>query len=416
MLKSEFQAHPLWDALQTASTLLDSLHEDITDAERRTLDRVRELLAFSEAVKPLGVHNARRFNPALLDGLHSPWTSVVSSLQNRSVTASSSYTDQALTYAESTLQPLYALWTPPLPPAQQAQMRSFYDGLVEQQDKDITRLHEKRSALEERLKELGEEAEQRFTTATTALETLQSTATGVGDTVDGYEARVDTVVDNGTMRISELESTNTNTYTAWQQTQAERFDEDFAPFKAKIEQKLEEADGTLQRLRETNKEYETLTAAAAANTLAQSFSREARTTRIVGLCLYGFGFVLLCVAAVPLILLLTQPAGDRTGEALWATFAIRAAIGALAASAATVAIRLGSRFVSSGQDSKRTELELRAFGPFLANVDKSESDTARLEFVDRAFGPRAIADHHDESIPVSTFSQILAAVTKLIGR
>jgi uncharacterized protein CbrC (UPF0167 family) len=416
VLKSEFQAHPLWDTLQTASTLIGSLHDAVSDAERSELSRVRELLAFSQAVKPLGAHNARRFNQALLDDLHSPWTSALSYLQNRSTAASPSYTDQAVIYAEGTLQPLYAMWTPPLPPAQQAQLRSFYDDLVEQQDVDIARLHEKRTALGERLEELGEEAEQRFTVASTALESLQNTASSVGETVDGYETRVDTVVDNGTKRINELESTNTKNYTAWQQAQGERFDEDFAPFKAAIEQKLQEADGTLQRLRETNKEYETLTAAAAANTLAQSFSREALTTRVVGLCLYGLGFVLLCTAAVPLILLLTRPVEEGAGEALWATFAVRAAIGALAASAATVAIRLGSRFVSSGQDSKRTELELRAFGPFLANVDKSESDTARLEFVDRAFGPRAVDDRHDEAIPVSTFSQILAAVTKLIGR
>lgn len=155
MLKSDFQAHPLWDALQTVSTLLDSLHEDVTDAERRTLDRIRELLAFSKAVEPLGAHNGRRFNKGLLDGLHSPWTSVLSSLQNRSANASSSYTDQALTYAEGTLQPLYTMWTPPLPPAQQAQMRSFYDDLIAQQDEDITRLHAKRTSLEERLEELG---------------------------------------------------------------------------------------------------------------------------------------------------------------------------------------------------------------------------------------------------------------------
>lgn len=416
MLKSEFQAHPIWDALSSVAELSDALRSDMADAERKSIDRIVELLAFSQAVKPLGVHYARRFSQTLLDALHSPWTSVVSALQNRRSSASSTYTDQAVTYADATLQPLYALWTPPLGPAQQAQTRSFYEELLTRQDEDVSRLHAKREELAARLEELSADAEERFRTATTALDTLQSTATEVGNTVEGYEARVDAVVDDGTKRISALESANTKAYADWQQAQTERFGEDFKPFTVAIEQKLHEAEGTLQRLRETNKEYETLTAAAAADKLARSFSLEARTTRIVGLGLYAVGFALLCGAAVPLILLLTQNEVAPTGESLWATFAVRATIGALAASAATVAIRLGSRFISSGQESKRTELELRAFGPFLANVDKSESDTARLEFVERAFGPRAVEDRHDDLIPVSTFSQILAAVTKLMGR
>jgi hypothetical protein len=416
MKKSDFQAHPLWETLRTVNGLIDELRPDLSAPERPGLDRVREVLAFSQSVKPLGAHHSRRFNQSLLDELNSPWTSALSSLQSRMTTANAAYTDQAVSYAEATLAPLYRLWAPPAGPAQQAQYQSFYTQLVENQEEDISRLHSKREALRQQLVELGEGADEQFAAATTALEKLQATAEEVGETVSGYETRVDAVVDDGNKRVAALEANNAKAYAEWQTAQAARFTEDFSPFKDSIEAKLSEAQTTLDELRETNREYATLTAAVAANTLAHSFSREALTTRILGLSLYLVGFVLLCLAAVPLVLLLTHPTQNQSEETLWATFAIRAAIGALAASAATVAIRLGSRFVSAGQESKRTELELRAFGPFLANVDKSESDTARLEFVDRAFGPRVAEDRHEESIPVSTFSQILAAVTKLMGR
>ncbi|OUD90600.1 hypothetical protein CMMCAS08_11090 [Clavibacter michiganensis subsp. michiganensis] len=415
MLKSDFQAHPLWDTISSVADLGDALRENVSNIERRSLDRIRELLMFSQAVKPLGVNHARRFNQVLLDALHDPWAAVLSSLQSRKANVNPAYTDQAVSYAEATLQPLYSLWVPPLAPAQQAQMRSFYEELLARQDDDISRLRDKRDALSDRFEELGTESEDRFAAAKIAFEELQGNAAQVGETVDGYETRVDAIVDDGSKRISALESENTKSYANWQQAQRERFEEDFAPFMEHIKQKLLEADGTLQSLRETNKEYKTLTAAAAADKLAQSFSQEAKSTRRVGLILYGIGFVLLTGAAIPLIFLLAQ-SETPAGESLWATFAVRATIGALAASAATVAIRLGSRFISSGQESKRTELELRAFGPFLSNVDKSESDTARLEFVERAFGSRTVEDRNDDAIPVSTFSQILAAVTKLMGR
>ena len=65
-------------------------------------------------------------------------------------------------------------------------------------------------------------------------------------------------------------------------------------------------------------------------------------------------------------------------------------------------------------------LELQTFDPFLANVSEAAMvDTARLELVDRAFGKSYVpteSSKEEDVIAVSTMSQILGAITKVVGR
>ena len=66
------------------------------------------------------------------------------------------------------------------------------------------------------------------------------------------------------------------------------------------------------------------------------------------------------------------------------------------------------------------ELELRAIGPFLANVEKAgKVDDARIELVSKAFGKTysdsnaTARDKKDESIPVTTASQLIDLVERI---
>ncbi len=64
------------------------------------------------------------------------------------------------------------------------------------------------------------------------------------------------------------------------------------------------------------------------------------------------------------------------------------------------------------------DLELRSFGPFLANVtEKDNVDAARIELLDRAFGKAygaPDADDKEEVVQVSTIMQIINAASKLV--
>jgi len=418
MQKTEFNNHPLWGTLKAVTDSGDQLYDSLDPTERPQVDRIRKLVAFSKAVKSSGANHADRFAPSLLDRLNSQWTAVLGQLQNRVSVSSASYTAQAVAAAEESLAALYNLWPPSTTASQRAELTAVYDELVERARQDVARLHKQRDDLATQLVGIGATAEDELEKVNTRLTELEAVASATKDTIDTYEERVTDIVTDGAKQIAALATENTKSWNTWQKDQTDHFKETFSPFQSDIEARLQEADSTLQALRSTKEEYATLTAEAAAGMLAESFHEEASSGRRTGLRLYGVGFALLILAAVPLALLLIEGRNAATdGQTLWATFAVRAAIGALTASAATVAIRLGGRFIDAGQQSKRTELELRAFGPFLSNVDKSESDTARLEFVDRAFGSRPTTlERPDEVIPVSTFSQILAAVTKLIGR
>jgi hypothetical protein len=88
--------------------------------------------------------------------------------------------------------------------------------------------------------------------------------------------------------------------------------------------------------------------------------------------------------------------------------------------AAVVAVRFGSEFLSKAHTAKRTELELKAIGLFLADVaDADKVEQAKLDFVDRLFG-RAWEDHAKskpgEEINVPAIERLLDGFSKLIAR
>jgi hypothetical protein len=184
--------------------------------------------------------------------------------------------------------------------------------------------------------------------------------------------------------------------------------------KRAIDNALTNASGALKSLKEKETEYANISAAAGGAKLANEFNTEATSGQELGLRLYMIGFGVLVLAALPLVLWLFWPPISQQGDGIWPHFLIRISLGVLGASAATVLIRLGSRFVTGATASKRMALELQTFGPFLANVkDKETVDSARLELVDRAFGKSYApgeSDSKDDAVPVSAFAHILDLV------
>jgi hypothetical protein len=174
----------------------------------------------------------------------------------------------------------------------------------------------------------------------------------------------------------------------------------------------------LERLRESEKDFETLSKAAATDKLAGHFAAEAKSGRRLAIILYVVGAVFIAAAASPLFLLLVPGNLGTDIETRWEQIVIRAGIGVAAASVATVAIRLGGRFLSSANVAKRMELDLKTFGPFLADVNQIEADKARINLVERALG-RPIEsgqDLREDSVSVAGMTQLLEVAAKYLAR
>lgn len=71
----------------------------------------------------------------------------------------------------------------------------------------------------------------------------------------------------------------------------------------------------------------------------------------------------------------------------WQYTALKLGVTITIVAASAVAFRLGASFLSRAGNSKRMELELRAIGPFFADIEDAEAlKEAKRAFVERSFG------------------------------
>ena len=415
----QFDQHPAWGHIDSALKLQRRLMKSVGPDERDGLYRIRELGDIARAYRSVGTQHPERFNDLILDPLAQIWTQVEENLEPRQYDITTSHVINALVYAERTILQVAMFPQIHADSAQEARIKSIYEDLRVQQTGDLVELRKARQDFAEQVDFLTAQARAGVTKAQAQLESIIRKSDDVTQGIVDDRARIDDVIKKGNDTIADLISRNAAEHADWQLDRTAALNEDFAPLQQALNEKLSAADFSLAELHEKEKEFGILTSAAAANMLSKSFAAEAKSSRKVGLTLYGAGFLLLILAAVPAsMLLFVGVQGEPLAES-WPPLVIRISIGVILASAATVAIRLGSRFIKVSEDSKRTELELVAFGPFLANVDKADVDQARLAFIGRAFLGRVSSDtskEGEEAIQVSAVSQLAETIVKIAQR
>lgn len=175
--------------------------------------------------------------------------------------------------------------------------------------------------------------------------------------------------------------------------------------------KLTAADDVVDSMAATQEQVESLAAGITGSVLARDYGTHATREFVAAIIGYAVGVVILVCMAIDLARTLdTIKEGDAVS---WQFVAIKLGLTTAAAAAAAVAIQFGSRSMGRSDASKRTELELRAIVPFLADVDPAQSAKARIEFVDRSFGQRpGEVDADDAKGLVEAFAQFVKALPR----
>jgi hypothetical protein len=419
MLRSDFESHGLWGQLGRARALADVIRDEHQPSDLPYLETLDLYAKYLAEFRELSATFSFAFTGPMLDPMMTEWVGVGNSLDLRIANGPSywSYVQTASQQAEGSLMYI-GPWPRPFARGRQvSSQQTLYEGLLETQRQSIAALEAEHAALRAEVAAYRTQVGEDRDAAVQAVADLIVQADAVAETVDGQKARIDTVVTDGLQAVSEIPKSNEAAYGEWIKDRATKFESDFAPLGSSLEAMLEEGTAKLELLRTTESEYNKLVSAVGAGTLAKDFMREARWGRVAGIAGYALGILLLGVAALPLAYLLDT--SNNVGPT-WQQIVLRLSIGVLGASAATVSIRLGGRFIASANANKRMELELRAFYPFLAKVEDRESvDLASIQLVDRTFGKSYAPESpekDEETLPVSTFSQIIASVAKLVGR
>lgn len=422
MLRADFDNHPLWAVLNSIDTQLDQILNLHGPEELPDVERIKTQLAYVRSFDAVASTRSAFFHPVMLDNVQGVWNQVTNDLDFRVANGVgyANYVSQAAGNAESAL-----LQMAPWPRAygkggEVKQMDTLFEKLLEAQRASIAaleaehvRLRAEIAAYEEQLDGKRTEVRDSFTAAETKLSQLDST-------IDEQKLEVADAVDSAAAAVKALTTQNSEAYAEWRAEREAEFAGDFGPLRDQIATKLTSADEEYSELIGAKEKYTKLVSAIAADEVAAQFETEASWGRKLGNRFYLLGFGLLLVAAVPLVWLIFGGSQTHTGTIDWTAIIVRIAIGVLAGSAATVAIRLGGRLINNANAIKRMELELRAIGPFLANVsEKTRVDDAFIELVAKAFGNSYAQtastggkEGGDDKTPVTTASQLLDLIDK----
>lgn len=419
MLRHDFDTHALWTRLDEIDALLDRVASDGVTAEVDVIENIRFYVSHVRTFRDLSSSSSALFSNGMISPVLTVFDSVRASLNDR-ISNGSSYTNFTVEARQLTEDSLLHMGPWPRPYArggQVQQMSTLFEDLLEKQRLSVQTLAEIHDNLRSEVAALETDLELKKVAALEELAVLRAEAQTVAATIEQQKTRVDEVVESGISALADTRTSIAKSYQDWQSDRLVAYDSELAPFLQAAESKVVDATAALERLRETEVEYTNLSGAVAAGRLSEHFEKEARLGRRNGVLLYFLGFLFLAAAALPLLLLLQRSVEVDETSPHWDQIVLRVAIAAVGASAATVSIRLGSRFITDASASKRMELELRTFGPFLANVtDQSEVDKARVNLIDRAFGKSYVSDRSaskEDTVPVSAFSQLVDAVTRL---
>lgn len=415
MLREDFENHALWEQIAVGLQTVAKIEGTASAEEIPALRRVRFLLTHVRSYSELGFFS-ELFNEPLMLPVSTTVTQLLTHLNQRAVgSAYRSYTDSALSLAE-TLLVNSAPWPRPYAKgAQVKQMTTLFQDLLSVQAEQISFLESKYRDTAADVDILLNRMYERKDEVLAELETFKAEGQEVLKSVNDQKTRIDDVIQKGLERVNALQDQNTAAFEQWTEGNQKKWDSYVTETKKGMDRTVAAAGASLARIEEEEKEYANISSHLAGSKLADEFANEAVAAQRLGLGLYAIGFAVLAASAAPLLFLMMWPPATQDLSGQWQHFLIRVSLGIIGASAATVLIRLGSRFVTGATASKRMALELKTFGPFLANVkDKGTVDGARLELVDRAFGksyvPNNNSETHEEAVPVSAFAHILELV------
>ncbi|MCZ9883903.1 hypothetical protein [Arthrobacter sp. B2a2-09] len=416
MLKSEFENFPIWTVCDELKAQIERISPTLQGDEVTILNRIQFIADHLRSFRSTASVMSPFVNDLMLVPVHQQISASVEQLRaHPGVQGYAHYSETARTCAENALMAAGTWPQPLLNGAQAIRMETLYEDLIQAQRRQIEQMQAEFAGLAGAIEAMNRHVDSRKTEADAHFEVVGNRASVVEASVDAEKARMDSVIQSGLESIDQLKEKNTLNFTKWIEDRQEDWTDIVAEHKGHFGRARNEVSKMLESLKKQETEFANITSAAAAGKLASDFENEATNSKRWGLGLYGAGAMVLILATLPLLWILVDQTGSP--EKQWQQLAARLSIGIIAASGATVLIRLGARFISGSTASKRMALELRTMGPFLANVeDQASVDAARLELVDRAFGKSYVTDvntEKEDGVSVSAFSHVIDLVKAL---
>ncbi|GAA2812029.1 hypothetical protein [Kribbella solani] len=384
MDETAFKALEIWVALGQAEELVAEATERSAGGEPAAgaLRHVRYIISVLKAHQDAS--DTIPYSSQTFAAVQSAFNAMMGEIRNYNANANVGHLQNAANYVDGIQNAIGAL--PPVPKSSQATQaaRTFleYRELV---DRSIVDLTTKISEEREKAVELHASDSEQAKALSDSLATLAIEVESLRTKISTDETRLDIALTQNNDAFTTKQTEREERYEKWLSDQSKALLSSAKPTMDKLQEIQGDADKQLDAVKVLRDDVEKVSGKAAAAVLARDYGSYATREWISGVLAYFLGFVLLVVVAVYLVR--TVGRIDMNAKPSWQFVALKLGLTLTAATAAGVAFQFGSHALSRSNMNKRVELELRAVGPFLADVDDPEAvKAAKLAFMERMFG------------------------------
>lgn len=412
MTPSAFADHALWTNVTKALEVLDATEADASPSEDDHRARIRFVAAH---LKSFFEVDSDYFVPSMLTDVTPIWVDVVTQLTNYEAGPSDDLMNAARQRAIETL-PIVGAW--PEPHARGGAVARANRLFAEFASEAASSLAAVKASADE-AKAVAAAQIEALTATTAALKAQLDDAAEMSDAMQARlaasEAALQTAITEHAETFRQSQTKRDEQYKTWLTSQEQSFDTDLQPHLDAVEANEKVAAETLNKIEALHQSVETAAGKAASAILARDYGSYSRREWVAGVIGYFVGAGVLLSAAVYLVDALSNIKPNQ--RLTWQFVALKLGLTVAAAAAAAVAIQFGSKSLQRASTSKRVELELRAIGPFLAEIEDEEATKkAKIGFVDRTFGHAWEADQTvEDTVNVQALGGLTDAITKLIG-
>lgn len=387
MEASEFENHPVWGKPGQMRALLEELETTPEFPATVAFARLRWIAMQLEKYRAIdpGFFVADQLRVA-----DEHWQNVLNCLINCRQNPTGGYEGAAVSHAEAWLQVAGSWHRPQASSSALArQAKQEYENVVSSyqavNQNLFDLLAQERSASQQQASTLENKI--------TALEKLVSAAQqSLGEletTIKADKRVLEDAVTNHDEIFRTAQNERATAFNDWLKKQRQDFADLAKPHVDTLDVTATEGVEVLERIRSLGDQTDAAAGKTTGHILAEEFKNSSAEERTSGNRSFWAGVIVALIGVGWLVFVAVATFGDRT-DFNWNWIALKISLTLALGGVATVLIRRGQHSQATARDYKRTELELRAIGPFLSDIEtRTVAEEAKVDFLKRTFGRSA---------------------------
>lgn len=376
MQQAAFDSHPLWASTDRLQALIDKADKREEPSAAAPLSDVRYLASILKSHRKPG--DTAPYSKVTLDSINSNLTNVLNEVKNYVANGNVGHLTNAENHAQQVLHGAGLLPAALLKGGAAGQANKVFKEYRDDATQAIAFLREQNVELRHTL----EASRQEFNSA---LELLKADIRELSAKIKQDEARLDKALTTNNEAFSAKQNERDDRFKEFIKQQGEALKGLAADDLETIGQNAESSRVAYEQIDGLREGTEKVAGLASADILAGKFKDYSEKQWSWGVAANVLGFLTLAVGLGVIAWTLSAVGADESISWQYTTLKLGVTVTIVAASA--VAFRLGAIFLSRSGTSKRMELELRAIGPFFADIEDPEAvKEAKRAFVERSFG------------------------------